>query len=128
MNDLSYVKSKNSLRQREKKDKIKRSIRAKVGTTIANCQQLRASGTIDQELIALICCCVEELIKKKYGIDKKQFVMEIVSDLFPHLTAEEEDNVQRSIQYIYDNGLISTVPMAHKVMPLVMGWLRRRIL
>ena len=68
MSDINYIKPKNSLRLKEKKSKIKSAIKERI-TSITNYHTLRN----DQELILMICNCVENLVKKKYGIDKKQF-------------------------------------------------------
>lgn len=41
----------------------------------------------------MICNCVENLVKKKYEIDKKQFVDEIMIELFQGLSQIEQEHV-----------------------------------
>ena len=52
--------------------------------------------------------------KKKYGIDKKQFVVEIVNELFNGLNQNELDNVANICQFLFDNLLIQAVPIIVK--------------
>jgi hypothetical protein len=113
MNDINYIKPKNSLRLIEKKNKIKNLIKERI-TTISNYQSLRNGNTIDQELVLMICNCVENLVKKKYGIDKKQFVIEIVNDIFSGLNQIEVDNISNTCQFLFDNLLIQTVLIVDK--------------
>ena len=113
MSDINYIKPKNSLQLKEKKSKIKKSIKERI-TTISNYQSLRNGNTIDQEVVLMICNCVENLVKKKYGIDKKQFVIEIVNDIFNGLNQNEIDNISNMCQFLFDNLLIQTVPIVDK--------------
>jgi hypothetical protein len=46
-----------------------------------------------------ICNCVENLVKKKYGIDQKQFVVEIVNDIFNGLNQIEIENISNMCQF-----------------------------
>jgi hypothetical protein len=126
MNDINYIKPKNSLRLIEKKNKIKNLIKERI-TTISNYQSLRNGNTIDQELVLMICNCVENLVKKKYGIDKKQFVIEIVNDIFSGLNQIEVDNISNTCQFLFDNLLIQTVPIVDKAKYYVWNWIKRKI-
>ena len=52
--NLCYIKTKNSLKKREKRQKIKQAIKEKV-LLINDHTQLRQNGTFQPELIALVC-------------------------------------------------------------------------
>ena len=126
MNDINYIKPKNSLRLKEKKYKIKILIKERI-KTISNYESLRNGNIIDQELVLMICNCVENLVKKKYGIDKKQFVVEIVTGLFNGLNQNDLDNVANMCQFLFDNLLIQAVPVVDKAKYYVWNWIKRKI-
>lgn len=126
MDDINFIKPQNSLRQKEKKDKIKTAIKARI-SSISNYQTLRTGGLIDQELVLMVCNCVENLVKKKYGIDKKQFVVEILSELFPGLSQIEQDHVANACQFLFDNLLIQVVPILEKSKYFIWSWIKRKV-
>ena len=128
MDDINFIKSKNSLRKREKKEKTKNSIKSRI-TQIQNYQSLRNGNQIDQELVLMVCNCIENLVKKKYNIDKKQFVIEILNELFNNqLSQIEKDNVANLVQFLFDNLLIELVPVVDKAKYFVLGWIKRKFL
>ncbi len=90
--NLCYIKTKNSLKKREKRQNIKQAIKEKFMSTHEH-SQLRQNGTFQPELIALACNCVENCIKKHAGIDKKAFVIEIIEDIFPSLSIYEKEYI-----------------------------------
>jgi len=126
MEDINFIKPKNSLRQKEKQNKIKSSIKRRI-TQIDTYQSLRHHNTIDQELVLMVCNCVENLVKKKYQIDKKSFVVEILSELFPELNQTEKENISQTCQFLFDNLLIQSVPIVEKAKYYVWNWIKRKI-
>ncbi len=127
MEELNYIKPKNSLRQREKKEKIKRMIKQRI-VAINSHQALRQNNTIDQELVLMVANSVENLVKKKYAIDKKPFVVEILEDIFGNLNMVERENVLNLVQFLFDNALIEAVPVAEKLSYYAIGWIKRKFL
>lgn len=127
MEDLNYIKPKNSLRQREKKEKIKRLIKQRI-VAISSHQALRQNNTIDQELVLMVANSVENLVKKKYQIDKKPFVVEILEDIFGNLNMVERENVLNLVQFLFDNALIESVPVVEKLSYYAIGWIKRKFL
>lgn len=127
MADINFIQPQNSLKRKEKKNKIKSLIKERI-TSIAQYQQLRSGNTIDQELVLMVCNCVENLVKKKYQIDKKAFVVEILSELFPELNHLEKDNVANTCQFLFDNLLIQAVPLLNKVKYHTLSWIKRKLL
>jgi hypothetical protein len=127
MEELNYIKPKNSLRRREKQEKIKRLIKQRI-TAISSYQSLRQNNSIDQELVLMVCNSVENLVKKKHQIDKKSFVVEVLEDIFNGLNQVEKDNVLSVVQFLFDNLLIQSVPLVNKLSYFALGWLKRKFL
>lgn len=127
MEELNYIKPKNSLRQREKKEKIRSLIKQRI-TLISSYQSLRQNNMIDQELILMVCNSVENLVKKKYQIDKKLFVVEILDDIFNNLSHVERENVLSLVQFLFDNALIEAVPVLEKLSYYTVSWMKRKFL
>ncbi len=92
MDNLCYIKSKNTLKKREKRAKIKQAIKEKV-LSFHQHHELRSNGTIEPGLILMVCNCVENTIKKGAGVDKKAFVIEILEDIFSTLSLPERESI-----------------------------------
>ena len=66
-------------------------------------------GDKNNEFLLLICNLVEHLVnKKKYKIDKKVLVVEILNQLFT-LNAVEKANVESNIEFLWNNKNIKKV-------------------
>ena len=124
--NLCYIKTKNSLKKREKRQKIKQAIKEKV-ISIQGHAQLRQNGTFQPELIDLACNCVENCIKKHAGVDKKLFVVEIIEDIFSSLSHKEKENVAQQCQFFFDNALIEAIPLSTKVLSIGWNWLKSKL-
>ena len=124
--NLCYIKTKNSLKKREKRQKIKQAIKEKI-MSIYEHSQLRANGTFQPELIAMTCNCVENCIKKHAGVDKKAFVIEIIEDIFPSLTSNEREYISQHCQFLFDNALIEVIPLSTKVLSIGWNWLKSKL-
>ena len=127
MDELNYIKPKNSLRRREKQEKIRRMIKQRI-TAINSYQALRQNNTINEELVLMVANSVENLVKKKYQIDKKSFVVEILDDIFNGLNQVEKDNISNVVQFLFDNLLIQSVPVVDKLAYYALGWMKRKLL
>jgi hypothetical protein len=126
MDELNYIKPKNSLRRREKQEKIRRMIKQRI-TAINSYQALRQNNTINEELVLMVANSVENLVKKKYQIDKKSFVVEILDDIFNGLNQVEKDNISNVVQFLFDNLLIQSVPVVDKL-AYALSWMKRKLL
>jgi hypothetical protein len=124
--NLCYIKTKNSLKKREKRQKIKQAIKEKV-MSIQDHNQLRQNGTFQPELIALVCNCVENCVKKHAGVDKKAFVIEIIEDIFPSLSPYEKEYISQHCQFLFDNALIEVIPLSTKVLSIGWNWLKSKL-
>jgi len=127
-NPLYYIKTKNSLRKKEKIFTIKQCIVDKIQRDIEP-SRLRENQHIDNELILFVCYCVEELVKKKYNIDKKEFVVDILKTIFSNCLTELEINqIKAQIDFAHENQLIKKVELNYKVKMIVWDWIKRKFL
>ena len=124
--NLCYIKTKNSLKKREKRQKIKQAIKEKV-MSIHEHTQLKQNSSVEPELILMVCNCVENCIKKHAGIDKKAFVIEIVEDIYSRLSQVEKDNIAQQCQFFFDNALIEVIPLSTKVLSIGWNWLKSKL-
>lgn len=126
MDNLCYIKSKNSLKKREKRAKIKQAIKEKV-MAIHQHEQLRTNGIVEPELILMVCNCVENCIKKGAGIDKKAFVIEILEDIFNNLSQKEKEQIGNQCQFLFDNALIELIPISTKILSIGWNWFKSKL-
>lgn len=125
---LHYIKTKNSLRKKEKLHTIKQCIVDKIQRDI-DMSKLRENQHIDNELILFVCYCVEELVKKKYNIDKKEFVVDILKTVFNNVLTELElIQIKSQIDFAHENQLIKKVELNYKVRLIVWDWIKRKFL
>jgi hypothetical protein len=105
MSGLELVSVNNDLAFDVKRTEIKNKIIARVnelGITIATYR-------LNNEFLLLVCNLVEHLVnKKKYKIDKKVLVVEILNQLFT-LNAVEKANVESNIEFLWNNKNIKSV-------------------
>ena len=127
-NPLYYIKTKNSLRKKEKLHTIKKCIVDKVIRDI-ELSKLRENQHIDNELILFVAYCIEELVKPKYAIDKKEFAVDILKTIFDGALSELEINqIKAQLDFAHENKLIKKVKVSYKTKMLVWDWLRRKFL
>lgn len=127
-NPLYYIKTKNSLRKKEKLHTIKRVIIDKIQSDI-DTSKLRDKECIDPELINFVASCCRELCKEKYGIDEKEFVCEILNLVFSGcLTENEQHQIKQQIDFINENGLVKKVEISLKLRLIVWDWIKRKFL
>lgn len=127
-NPLNYIKTKNSLRKKEKIHVIKRIIVDKIHNDI-DLSKLRDKGCIDPELINFVASCCRELCKSKYEIDEKEFVCDILKIIFNNcLTENEIHQINQQVDFINDNGLVQKVKFSLKLRMIVWDWIKRKFL
>jgi len=124
---LDYIKTKNSLRKKEKIHRIRQAIVDKIQRDI-DISQLKTNQHVNEELIVFVCCCAEELIKKKYNIDKKQFVVDVLQTIFGSLSNPEVEQVKSQIDFAHENQLIKKVKFTYKASVVVWDWFSRKFL
>ena len=124
---LSYIKSKNSLKRQEKLHTIKQAIVNKIQKDI-DISKLKENNIINNELILFCCSCVEELVKKKYSISKKEFVIDILSTLFGSLNNSEVEQIKQHIEFAFENKLIKKVEFNYKARVILWNWIEKKFL
>jgi len=126
MDNLCFIKPKNGIKQKDKRQKIKNAVVQKI-TTIDKIGQFRSNGLVDHELVLMVCNCVENVIKKNAGIDKKELVVEIFKQLFADLSAQETENIKNQCQYSYDNNLIEKIPVIYKAGSILYNYIKSKL-
>jgi hypothetical protein len=124
---LAYIKTKNSLRKKEKIHRMKSAIVDKIHRDI-DISQLKANQHVNEELIVFVCCCAEELIKKKYNVDKKEFVVDVLQTIFGSLNNAEIEQVKSQIEFAHENKLIKKVKFTYKAGVVIWDWVCRKLL
>ena len=91
--------------------------------------KLKENQHVDNELILFVCYCVEELIKKKYNVDKKQFVVDILTKAFNgNISQLEINQIKLQIDFAHENQLIKKVELNYKVRMILWDWIKRKFL
>lgn len=101
---LEIVPLKNNLLIDANKNEIK-------GKIINRVQQLNLNlGNYkkDNEFLLLVCNLVENLVSKKDKINKQDFVVEVLNEIFT-LNDEEKDLIRKSIDFLHSNKAIKKV-------------------
>ena len=77
------------------------------------------------EMTEFTCNLIENVLSKnnKNNIDKKALALEILSDIY-NLSSDEQDTVDKQIQYIYDSELIVRIPIVQKLASLGVSTLK----
>lgn len=125
-NNLCYIKPKNSLKKRDKCQKIIDAIKIKI-SSLSDVQSLRSNNIIDPELILMVCNCIENSFKKGAGVDKKSLVVEILNGVFSNLNQQEINHVTTQCQYNYDNELIKTIPILYKTGSILFNYIKSKL-
>lgn len=127
-NPLYYIKTKNSLRKKEKLHTIKQCIVDKIQRDI-DTSKLRENQHVDNELILFIAYCIEELVKPKYEIDKKEFAIEILNTIFNGVLNEIEINqIKLQLDFAHENDLIKKVEFKSKAKMAFVYWFKKKFL
>jgi len=124
---LSYIKTRNSLKRQEKLHVIKNAIVNKIQRDI-DISKLRENNIINNELILFCSNCVEELVKKKYSINKKDFVIDILRTIFGSLNDSEVNQIKQHIEFVFENQLIKKVEFNYKARIIVWNWIEKKFL
>ena len=91
-------------------DEIKKSIREQeimkeVVTAIQGLPNFK-QRKMDMNLLNCVMNMIENLVKKKYCLDKKLLLKDIYVSLFGKLTPEEESSLDKNIEFILKSGVV----------------------
>ena len=105
MDDLKQlIPLKNSLQQSSKFQEISDKILSRV-KDIPNLSEHRTNN----ELIALVCNLIENLVKKKYNLNKLELLLFTFKRALPDLTIEEEQIIKSAVEFLHVNKLIKKI-------------------
>jgi len=105
MDSLEVVSINNELALDVKKNAIKAKILARINELGINTTGYR----MNNEFLLLVCNLVEHLVnKKKYNIDKKELVIDVLNAIFS-LNATEKVTAENNIQFLFNNKAIKRV-------------------
>ena len=108
---IEYVSVKGHLKSHVIKNKIIELISDRIKCSVPNLVTLAK----DLELLKLVCLCVENTVKKKHKLDKKEIVMSIMKTCFPILSDAELKVIESNIEVLHQNKLIKKVTYAKKL-------------
>jgi hypothetical protein len=111
---------KKSIKIKQAADAIQEQIKA-----LPNLQEFKLS----QELTSFLCSIIENLFKdkKKYNVDKKQIVTDILKNIFG-LNTNETEIIGKQIEFIHANNLIQQISSYQKFGRYTWLWFKKKIL
>ena len=79
------------------------------------------------EIVLMVCNCVENIITKKDGCNKKDIVIEVLKTVF-NLNDVETKLLSSTIECFWSNNMIVNMKRIEKVSKIVGGWFYRKFL
>ena len=79
------------------------------------------------EIVLMVCNCVENIITKKDGCNKKDIVKEIMKTVF-NLNDVEIKTIDSTIECFWSNNMIVKIKRNLKVGKMISGWFYRKFL
>jgi len=124
MSSLGYVEFQHSLKTLSTTTEVRQLILDKL-KDIPQLQTLKFCP----ELLLFICNLIENAVqdRKIKKIDKKEFVISIVSEIFS-LSEEEKPIYDNMIEFLHNNKKIKKVDLLKITCYSVWGWMKRRVL
>jgi len=101
MDSLAVVPINHEMAVDVRRTAIKNKIIERIQELKINIESYKGNST----MLLLICNLAEHLVKKKYKIDKKELVVDIMHELF-QLNSVERITVQNNIEFLFNNGNI----------------------
>jgi hypothetical protein len=122
---LSDVTTKNSLKTFATENDLIKTLSDEIKTQFPNYQQLVNS----LELIDWICTHIENAIPKgnsktKFPVNKKDVVKKILTLLIPGF---DSNLIEKQIEYLISNELISKIPLATKYFKSITGFFLKKL-
>lgn len=74
-----------------------------------------AENQLDCEMILRICNIVEYLVKKKYGVNKKEVVIHVFELLIPEISDANLEFISNTVDFLFAHGQIKPVKMVSKI-------------
>lgn len=118
---MELVKFKNSLSKHAIQEKLLVLLDESV-KKIGNYGMLK----LNMELTAYVCNLVENYIKAHAKFDKKQIVVDALTQAFT-LSPDEVIILENQIQYLWDNGKVKKIPMYKYAYKYAVGFLVKQV-
>ena len=119
---METVIFKNNLNSHVIEQNLQSDLIAKINA-IPNINQLK----LDLELTLYCANVIENLVKKKNKINKKQLVINILSNVFP-LTAEEQLLLGGQLDFLNTNKKIKALSTMKYIGRSVLAWVEKKLL
>jgi hypothetical protein len=118
----SYIQPKHSLRRSQKELKLIKAL-------VMEFQKFENKMLLnkDIETLRFICSHLENTVNKSDKIDKKQVVISVYKQVFGE-TDTDEDFIERSIEFLFDNNKIKKLSKLKKYIYPVGSFLLKRVL
>lgn len=98
------VKENKAYRNKRKKEEV-------VKILIKELNKISTRSKTDLSCIRRCCQLIENLVKKKYKLDKFMILVEALTGVFGVLAAPEIEQIRKMVQDIIDDKLVAKIPM-----------------
>lgn len=115
-----------TLKNNLKKDKIKNDIQSAVIEKIFELPDYK-KYKFDVEFIKYVCNMLEHLIKKEYGLDKKEIALNIIGKVFD-LNEVELEAISNIIEFLWVNGQIQARKITKWISRGFYDWFKKKVL
>lgn len=124
---IPYIKVNNKkIKTEKKKSQLSINITKKLVDEFPNIQQFKIGNNINPELIECVCNCIENLVKKKHNIDKKEFAIEILAKMF-NLNDNEKNAIGDTIEYLHSHNIFRKIPLARKLYEVLKNYIKSKL-
>ena len=106
LSSISHIGLKNNLLSDATYSTILAQLIAKI-QSLTNHIDYKVNGSIDLELLLIVCNCCEHLVKKTDGIDKSLLVCEAITTVF-NLNEVEQAVLKASINFLCSHGRVKS--------------------
>jgi hypothetical protein len=119
---MDLVKYKRSLAKLNLEQNLIDLLNEKV-KSLNNANELK----LNPELVLLVCNLVEEGVERKYNIDKKELVMNVLDNIYKYSDVEKK-HLDDMIEFLHATKKIKKVKLLVKIVHYVASWLKKHFL
>lgn len=119
---MEYVPYKRQLARVHLEKEIQAVVEEKI-KALPNFNEFR----LNNEVILIACNCVENAVKKKDKIQKKELVLKILGGVFNYNPTDKKA-VEDAIEYLYLNGKIKKIKLVKHLFRFFKGWFQKKFL
>lgn len=119
---MDLVKYKRTLARLDLENHLTQLLSEKI-QSFPNVNELK----LNPELVLLVCNLVEEGVDRKYNIDKKELVMNVLDNIFKYNDVEKK-NIDDQVEFLHATRKIKKVKALVKVIHYVVSWVKKHFL